>query len=68
MERFSASHRESPTNGAATLSPPQRRKPWTNATGMSFVPISDIHLAALRRAFATSEAFVQATHYDAEAE
>ncbi len=57
----------SASNGAAvTLSPPQRGKPWTNTLDMSFVPVGDIHVAVFETRVRDFEAFVQATHYDAE--
>ena len=55
----------SASKGAA-LSPPQPGKPWTNTLDMSFVPVSGIHAAVFETRVRDFEAFVQATHYDAE--
>ena len=55
----------SASKGAA-LSPPQSGKPWTNTLDMSFVPVSGIHAAVFETRVRDFEAFVQATHYDAE--
>ena len=41
-------------------------KPWTNTLDMRFVPVGDIHMAVFETRVRDFEAFVQATHYDAE--
>jgi formylglycine-generating enzyme required for sulfatase activity len=48
------------------VSPPQSGKPFTNTLDMSFVPVSGIHVAVFETRVRDFEAFVQATHYDAE--
>ena len=60
------SSRSASNGAAATLSPPQPGKPWTNTLGMSFVAVGDIHMAAFETRVRDFEAFVQSTHYDAE--
>jgi len=58
---------KSASNAAAvSLSPPQPGKPWSNSLGMSFVPVGGLHIGAFETRVRDFEAFVQATHYDAE--
>ena len=53
-------------SAAPKVSPPLRGKPWINTLDMGFVPVGDIHMAVFETRVRDFEAFVRASHYDAE--
>ena len=61
-----ASEKHNSKGVVVAISPPQPREPWTNTLGMRFLPLDDTHIAVFQTRVRDFEAFVQATHYDAE--